>query len=215
MSGPRQRAQDPAEAPPSIRDAAEIIERQRQLAAARIEPDARLLYGVWGAAWLVGFGTFYLVAARIVGVPIWVAGLVFFGVLTAAGAITGVHITGRVRGVRGHSQSGAMHGIAWLVGLAALAPFLVGTVQLGMSVPAQAALFAGAFPFLVGVLYLAGGALWQDRLQYGMGVWIILAAAVSPFVGVPGNYLVLALAGGGGLLVATGYFAMRGDRAAR
>jgi len=57
------------------------------------------------------------------------------------------------------------------------------------------------------VLYLAGGAIWRDRFQYGMGVWIILAAAASPFVGVPANYLVLAFGGGGGLLAAAGYFA--------
>src|SRR6201991_2309959 len=64
-------------------------------------------------------------------------------------------------------------------------------------------LWSGTSLLLTGTLSLAGGMLWQDRLQYGFGVWIIVSGGASVLVGVPGNFLVLCLAGGGGFLVAS------------
>jgi hypothetical protein len=51
--------------------------------------------------------------------------------------------------------------------------------------------------------------LFQDRFQYGLGLWMLVSAATSVFAGVPGNFAVVALAGGGGLLLAAGYFTLR------
>jgi len=51
--------------------------------------------------------------------------------------------------------------------------------------------------------------LWRDRVQYGLGIWILAVDAVSVFAGVPGNYLLLSLAGGGGFLAAAASFAAR------
>ena len=45
-----------------------------------------------------------------------------------------------------------------------------------------------------------GGALWGSWVMYGVGLWTLLGAAASVYAGVPGNYLVLSLAGGGGFL---------------
>ena len=38
----------------------------------------------------------------------------------------------------------------------------------------------------------------------------MITGAASVYVGVPGNFLVLSLAGGGGFLVQAGYYAWRG-----
>ncbi len=46
-------------------------------------------------------------------------------------------------------------------------------------------------------------------MQYGLGIWILAVDAVSVFAGVPGNYLLLSLAGGGGFLAAAASFAAR------
>ena len=43
--------------------------------------------------------------------------------------------------------------------------------------------------------------LWPGSGQYALGVWILLSSALSVLVGYPANFLVLALAGGGGLVV--------------
>jgi hypothetical protein len=70
----------------------------------------------------------------------------------------------------------------------------------------------GKLPAAGRVLYHAGGALWQDRFQYGLGVWMLVTGAGSVLAGVPGNFAVLALAGGGGLLLTAGYFTLRPPR---
>jgi hypothetical protein len=50
-------------------------------------------------------------------------------------------------------------------------------------------------------------------VQYGLGVWILATNAAAMFAGVPGNSLVLAVAGGGGFLVAAARFAAQRRRA--
>lgn len=62
-------------------------------------------------------------------------------------------------------------------------------------------------------MYLAGGMLWRDRGQFALGVWMLIAGAGSAFAGVPGNFLVLALAGGGGMLLQSGYYLVARHRA--
>lgn len=87
-----------------------------------------------------------------------------------------------------------------------------GVTRLGLSDDAVTLLWAGSSLLLVGVLYLGGGVLFQDRFQYGLGVWMLLSGAGSVFAGVPGTFAVVALAGGGGLLLAAGYFVLRPPR---
>ena len=66
---------------------------------------------------------------------------------------------------------------------------------------------------VAGVLYLAGGALFADRVQYGLGAWMLAVGAGSVQAGWPANFAVLALAGGGGFLAAAGFIVARGRRA--
>jgi hypothetical protein len=54
--------------------------------------------------------------------------------------------------------------------------------------------------------------MWQDRVQYGLGAWMLVTGASSVLAGVPGNFAVVSLAGGGGLLLAAGYFVLRPPR---
>ncbi len=70
-------------------------------------------------------------------------------------------------------------------------------------------MWSGSLLVLVGVLFLAGATLHRDRVQYGLGAWMLLTGAGSVFAGVPGNFAVLSLAGGGGLLAAAGYFTLQ------
>jgi len=63
-------------------------------------------------------------------------------------------------------------------------------------------LWSGSALLVVGLLYLAAGIIWTDGVQYGLGVWILLTGAASVSAGVPGNFAVVSLAGGGGLVLA-------------
>jgi hypothetical protein len=189
-----------------------LIERQEREAHRRLGVNPALFYGPWGAAYLVGFGSIFLTYPT--GLPLRLPGVVaavIIGVLFAAATVLSV-VTGvrAGRGLRGPSQAaGAMYGWSWTLGFCALTVVNVGVTRLGLPDDAVTLLWSGSSLLLVGVLYLAGGALWQDWFQYGLGVWIVLSGACSVLAGVPGNFAVVSLAGGGGLLLAACYFTLR------
>lgn len=187
------------------------IEEDRQRTRAAIEPDPRLIYGAWGSAWLLGFLVLWSsTGAGPLALATIPAAIVFTLCMGAAIVFTAVHTARRVAGVRGaSSRVGAMYGWAWALSFAGLAMVMTGAARSGMSEATGAVLWTGASGLLVGTLYLAGGALWQDRVQYGLGLWVLATSAASAVVGYPTVYLVMALAGGGGFLIAALAFSVR------
>jgi hypothetical protein len=110
------------------------------------------------------------------------------------------------RGVSGPSQAVAsMYGWSWPLGFGCLAAVNTTLIRRGLSPDNAAMLWSASALLLVGVLYLAGGTVWQDKLQYALGVWTMLCAAGAVYAGVPGNFLVQSLAGGGGFLALAAY----------
>jgi hypothetical protein len=69
--------------------------------------------------------------------------------------------------------------------------------------------FPSAFSLMVGTLYLAGAALWHQKSQLVLGIILLVTGSVAPFFGAPTNNLVMALLGGGSLLIAAALFAVR------
>lgn len=211
MSKPQRPADEAAtdpEDPPSAADALAIIHDGHARAAAGLTPNLALLYGVWGLAWLVGFGVSYVTGAGILTLSPAVAITVVAAAFALAVVISIVQGVRAGRGVRGPSERiGAMYGISWLVATTGLG-LLLGGIQFPDELASL--VYPAAFVLLVGVMYLFGGTLWNDRAQYGLGVWLIVVAAASTFLGNPGNYLVLAIGGAGGLLAIAGYHAVTG-----
>jgi hypothetical protein len=189
-----------------------LIERQIEEAQRRLGFNPALILGLWGAAYLFGFGAIFLtyptaVPLRLPGAVAAVIIGVLFPAATVISIVTGVRSG---RGLRGPSRAaGAMYGWSWTLGFCALAAVNIGVTRLGLPANAVTLLWSGSSLLLVGVLYLASGALFQDRFQYGLGVWMLVSGACSVFAGVPGNFAVVALAGGGGLFLASGYFILR------
>ena len=189
-----------------------LIERQHEEAQRRLRVNPALFYGPWGAAYLLGFGAIFLtyptaVPLRVPGTGAAVITGLLFAVATVVSIGTGVRAG---RGLRGPSRAaGAMYGWSWTLGFCALTAVNLGVTRLGLPEDAVTLLWSGSSLLLIGVLYLASGALFQDRFQYGLGVWMLASGALSVFAGVPGNFAVVSLAGGGGLLLAAGYFALR------
>jgi hypothetical protein len=188
-----------------------LIEQQQQRAQRGLRVNPALFYGPWGAAYLFGFGAIFLtyptaLPLRLPGVVAAVVTGVLFVAATVISVVTGVRAG---RGLRGPSQSaGAMYGWSWTLGFCALTAVNVGVTRLDLPDDAVTLLWTGSSLLLVGVLYLAGGALWQDWFQYGLGVWMLGSAALSVLADVPGNFAVVSLAGGGGLLLVAGYFVL-------
>ncbi|MGY4644092.1 hypothetical protein [Cellulomonas sp. URHB0016] len=191
---------DPA--PASAAEALSIISAQQRVAR-QTAPSSAVLFAVWGAAWLVGYGGLWLSADRGAGSPSVAAAVLAAALGVAAVVVTIVHVTRRSRGITGESaRQGVLYGWAWPIGFLAMT-WIVGALGkagasdevIGLAANATAAL-------VVGLLYLAGGAMWRATGMYVLGAWIALVGAASAFAGLPGSYLWLSLAGGGGMLTA-------------
>lgn len=204
------------DAPLDPREALAMLESERSRTQRQLEPDVRLLYGVWGAAWLVGFLVLWASATGRgpLVLPPTAAGAVFAALLAVAVVVTGVHSVRRLAGVRGSSSTqGAMYGWAWLLGFGCVASLIGSVAGAGASPQVMGVLAPTVSGLVVGLLYLAGGAMWQDRAQYSLGVWILVASAAGAVAGYPTNHLVMGLLGGGGFLVAAAVVAVRGRAA--
>jgi len=198
-----------SEAAPGVADALAIIAAQRARAA-EVRPSSAWLFGVWGAVWLVGYGAMWL-TSRDDDTPSVAAAVIAIGGGVLALVVTLVHITRRTRGIAGASaRQGAMFGWAWAIGFLAQSMIVGGLSQAGASGEVVALAANAIAALVVGLLYLAGGILWRSTAMFVLGGWIALVGAAATLVGLPGSYLVMALAGGGGMLVAAAVEAARG-----
>ncbi|WP_434533222.1 hypothetical protein [Amycolatopsis carbonis] len=207
---------DDEEQPMSAAESLNLIARQDERTRRELGASPARLLGVWAFTWLVGWGLVFLADeshARPL-MPGWVAGIVV-AVLFVAAIVYSAYYGSRIsRGIRGPSRRiGAMYGWSWMISFAALSLINISVMNAGRLDPHTISLlWSGTSLLLTGVMYLAGGMLWQDKLQYGFGVWIVVCGGASVLVGVPGNFLVLSLAGGGGFLVASLVYFVRERR---
>ena len=177
--------------------------------------DERLMFGAWGVAWVLGYGAQWWTATtsptRTATGP---GGLVFAVVAVAALVVTLVHVARATHGVAGTSQQvGAMYGWAWTIGFVGQGLIVAGVVGAGAGPVVIAIVANGAACLVVGLLYMAGGALWQQVPLYVIGAWMIAVAGAASLVPMPTGYLVMALAGGGGMLLAAVLTALHRRRA--
>jgi hypothetical protein len=190
---------DPAE---SLR----LIERQRAEAERILTPDPRVFLWPWGLAWLIGFTVYFLRYGPddrvFVDMPSWVPLLVLMSLIISAGTITGVYGARAGRHVSGPSSGqGVMYGITWTVAFAGTSLVLS---QVGELLPDDRLnlLWAGVMVALTGALHMAGGAIYRDRSLFALGAWVSLINIIGVFTGTGWHSLILAIGGGGGMLVA-------------
>ena len=178
----------------------------------RLATDPRVLMGVWGVAWLVGYlalwftsrptSTASAAASEFAAPAVW-AFIVFYGLLVLAVVVTIIHVTRRGRGLKGASAtSGTMYGLIWPIAFTVVGMILGALGASELLDPRAMALVANALPcVVVGTLYMAGGAMERDWAWFILGAWIAVIAGIGTMVGVPHTYLVMARAGGGGMLL--------------
>jgi hypothetical protein len=182
-----------------------LIAQERRAAERRLTPDPRLTLWPWGIAWLVGFTLFFLrfgPDGRVfVDLPDWLPVITLLGLLITAGVLTGVLGARAGRHVSGaSSRQGAMYGITW-----SLAFFGMSTVlaRVADDLPIEQAnlLWAGVSVALTGALHMAGGAIWQSRDLFALGAFVSVANIVGVLVGPGWHSLIMAVFGGGGMML--------------
>ena len=195
---------DPAEALAAIDDA-------QHRTARSLHPSPLGMFLPWGLGYLVGFGGVWL-AIRGVLPEGMVPALLVVAAL-APMVSTGITVARSNRGVSGPSRRvSALYAWTWLLGFAALFAIDVRVGSLGVPATTVSLLWSGSALLVVGVLYLAGGALWNHLPQYVLGAWTLVCAVACVFAGYPTNFLVLALGGGGGFVVLGLWMHLRAHR---
>ena len=198
---------------PSPRELLELIRTQHENAARDLYVAPARILASWGVAWALGFGAFYLASprARWHFLPLWAAAVVLVTLSAAAVAVVITQMARRGRGVQGPSRTvGALYGWSWPLAFAGVFALNIGLSQHGLPASLAPLLWPGSAAVVAGVLYLAGGALFTDWVQDGLGAWMLAVGAGSVQAGWPANFAVLSLAGGGGFLVAAAFILARG-----
>ncbi len=191
----------------------QAIETERRRVRRQVTFDPGVINATWAVAWFVGFGTAYLAHGPDRVVPGWLGATVPAVLILAAFALS-IGYAARVgSGISGPSRtSAAMYGTSWSLGFVCLTVVNIALVRRGLAPDTAILLWSASSLLLTGVLQLAGGALYRDRMLYATGVWTMVSAAGAVLVGVPGNFLVLSLAGGGGFAVLTAWTVWRRRR---
>ncbi|WP_329585764.1 hypothetical protein OG500_33800 [Kitasatospora sp. NBC_01250] len=189
-----------------VNQALSLIAAEHEHVRRRVRNNPVLLFTVWGGAWLVGFGTTYLAYGPDRVLPGWL-GAAVPTVLIVTALIWSIGYSLRTgRGVSGPSRTvAALYGWSWSLGFGCLSLVNTALIRRGLSSDTAAMLWSSSSLLLTGVLYLAGGMIDQDKVRYSLGAWTMLCAAGAVLAGVPGNFLVQSLAGGGGFLALAGY----------
>src|SRR5690625_2693223 len=187
---------------PTPEESRAIIDAQRRQVHARVYPDDRLLYGMWGLAWGLGYQAMFFDSSEI-GQPGPVGGSIFAGLMILAAVATIVHSERRTQGLGGTGGTmTARLGASWGVAFGASFFAFGGTFRFGVDGPGVAVMTNALPCLIVACLFMGAGAAWDDGRQFRLGVWIAAITAVASIVGPPHHYLVMSGLGGGGFLVA-------------
>lgn len=211
--GPEQTQHRSGSPPLSPAESLALISQQRRTARRALDVDDALLYGTWGLAWLIAYSVSYAVYGLTdqPDRPEWLVNVIWPLAIGTALIVTARHVSRAMHGIRGSRVPGAMYGLGFGGSIAAAA--LSGAMLIPESVDRDSAYLypAVAIVLAIAVFYIAQGATVGDRLQFGLGVWLLVADIGSLALGAELYNLGMALGGGGGFLVGA-VLARRRDR---
>jgi hypothetical protein len=186
--------------------AAAIIAEADARARRTLRPDHRVTLLVWGLIWFLGDGSMWLLVRGQHPYhgpnPGGYAAVVLLSVLVSLASV------GQARAESGvHGQSVVRR---WTFFLSVLAGFagafaLEGAlVHAGASRPVVGVFEAVAPVAVIGLVYLARFSAEQDWVMAGLGLWLVIVAAVGAYTGPQTVWAVAALAVGPALLLVAG-----------
>lgn len=192
----RPAGQEPQETPLDLHAALRLVGDAEAKARRELHGNDAMIYLIWGIAWLIGYGGLH--GARFGWLPLETGqAMAIFGVCIVVGLVSTVIIVARQnRGIRGHSSFlGKMYGGGWTLGFMTMAG--LGGVVAAMTEDfwLRSMALNGIAILIVGLMYMAGGAMFNDRNQAVLGVWFLVVNIVSLLAG-PAHFLtVLAILG--------------------
>lgn len=167
------------------------------------EVDNRAAYLGFAFAYVFGHGAALLSKSGAVLMPAWLP-----IALLATGLVAGTvfAMTASLRAQRFASdarrRAEKLVGTAWITGFAALALAVTGLNTVFDKPELQTVLWPAGSTIVVGLIYIAEGAIRGNALHYNLGTWLALVAAATLFVPGAGFFGVLAVLGGGAYLLA-------------
>ncbi|GAA0628133.1 hypothetical protein GCM10010174_54930 [Kutzneria viridogrisea] len=169
------------------------------------EVDNRGAYTSFALAYVLGHGATVISQGTdpLLVLPDWLP-MTLLGAGLAAGTVFAILAAARAQ--RGADKptmlSGNLLGLSWLSGIAALFLAITGLTAMVNMPTLQTILWPTGSGLVFGLLYLGEGAARRNLLHYSLGTWLVLVSAFALFLGTPGLFWMLAIAGGGGYAVA-------------
>ncbi|MEV6243617.1 ABC transporter permease [Lentzea sp. NPDC051838] len=154
-------------------------------------------------AYVFGHGANLLSKTGSLPLPGWLPlGLLGGGLLV--GTILATRVSLHVQRTASADQRRAekLVGTAWVTGFVALGLAITGLSTVFDKPELQTVLWPAGSTIVVGLIYIAEGAVRRNALHYNLGTFLALVAAASLFLPAPGLFAVLAVLGGGAYLVA-------------
>ncbi|MGW6571841.1 ABC transporter permease [Streptomyces sp. NPDC054945] len=169
------------------------------------EVDNRAAYLSFGLAYVLGHGAAAVSQGDrpLLDLPGWLP-----MTLLGGGLVIGIVLTtmAALRAQLGASPaqilSGRLLGAAWIAGFTALFLAITGLTSVLGQPELRSVLWPAGSGLIVGLLYLAEGAVRRNLLHYGLGIWLALTSTAALWFATPGLYRVLAVAGGGAYFLA-------------
>jgi hypothetical protein len=169
------------------------------------EVDNRSAYVSFGLAYVLGHGAAALSRGTdpVLTMPAWLPMALLAAGLVAGTILSTLAATRAQRGVsKPEALTGKLLGAAWVTGFVALFLAITGLTTVIDHPELQNILWPTGSGFVVGLLYVAEGAVRRNALHYVLGTWLAMVSTASLFLGTPGLFTMLAVAGGGAYAVA-------------
>lgn len=204
---------------PDPREMHGLMEDQRRVAVDAQTAFVWKMEVCWGVAWILGYTALWLIdGSDAVSVPAPVAVGIFAGVIVLSSIVSIVLGIRNAPGVETSPQSewqGRVYGISWSVSMISVYVLGIGLAFNDAPDRLLAIFYTSGFSFVAGLMLLSTAALFHSRSSLLLGSILVVAALAAPFFGYPGNYLAMAVLGGGSYLVTGIALAVMSARARR
>ncbi|MEV7806001.1 hypothetical protein AB0O28_23940 [Microbispora sp. NPDC088329] len=215
----RDQAPDAETAPADPGSLLRLIQTEQRQARHRLYVNPLSVHVPWGLAWLIGYGLIFLRYGPdgrvMLDTPRVLPWLVLILCCAAALTATIIGIRRGTRHISGQSShQSMMYGLAWCFGLLSVTAVAARLDEM-LDLSHRILMWSSLTTAVVGMLYIAGAAIWHSWYLFGCGLWIVVANSAGLVAGPGWHALVTALAGGGGLIVFGVLLRLRGGRAGR